>query len=431
MENPLIEVQGLSKQYRLGGAPASQGLRHVLQDAIMHPSNLLKKKKDSNHLFWALQDINFSVKSGDTLGIVGRNGAGKSTLLKILSRITEPTKGRISLRGRIASLLEVGTGFHPDLTGRENIFLNGAILGMSRTEIQKNFDAIVDFADVSRFLDTPVKRYSSGMYMRLAFAVAAHLESEILVIDEVLAVGDASFQKKCLGKMGQIAHQDGRTVLFVSHNMNAVEDLCNSCILLEKGRIKAASTDVRSVIQSYLSSTTSSSYQTTGEWVNQENAFESPYFQPTRFTLCNKAGEPLPMPVRNDEEMYVRIEGKVNVSDEALMVGYSLFNTETNNCLYISNHTDSAVQKISSLETGFWSITSRLPSRLLNEGTYRLELITALYYREWISKPGVNAPTIFLNIQGGLSDSPYWMNPRNTLIAPLISWTTQRTEQTL
>ena len=191
--------------------------------------------------FWALKDISFEVKDGEVLGIIGRNGAGKSTLLKILSRITKPTTGSADVYGRVGSLLEVGTGFHPELTGRENIFLNGAILGMTRREIQRRFDEIVAFAEVEQFLDTPVKRYSSGMYMRLAFAVAAHLEPEILVVDEVLAVGDAAFQKKCLGKMSDVAHS-GRTVLFVSHNLAAVERICDTAVFLQNGRIAATGT---------------------------------------------------------------------------------------------------------------------------------------------------------------------------------------------
>ena len=189
--------------------------------------------------FWALKDVSFEVKQGDRIGIIGRNGAGKSTLLKILSRITEPTTGSVRIKGRVASLLEVGTGFHPELTGRENIYLNGAILGMGRAEIKKKFDEIVDFAEIEKFLDTPVKRYSSGMYVRLAFAVAAHLEPEILVVDEVLAVGDAQFQKKCLGKMEDVSAKEGRTVLFVSHNLEAVRQMCNRCLLLHKGTIIA------------------------------------------------------------------------------------------------------------------------------------------------------------------------------------------------
>ncbi|MCX8125312.1 MAG: ABC transporter ATP-binding protein, partial [Spirochaetes bacterium] len=200
---------------------------------------------------WALKDVSFEVKRGETVGIIGRNGAGKSTLLKILSRITEPTTGRVILRGRVASLLEVGTGFHPELTGRENIYLNGAILGMSRAEIKRKFDEIVAFAEIEKFLDTPVKRYSSGMYVRLAFAVAAHLEPEILLVDEVLAVGDAAFQKKCLGKMGEVA-KEGRTVLFVSHNMVAIENLCQRGIILDEGKMSFAGA-IKNVIRKYIS----------------------------------------------------------------------------------------------------------------------------------------------------------------------------------
>ena len=212
---------------------------------------------DTVEEYWALKDVNFEVKHGEVLGIIGRNGAGKSTLLKILSRITEPTKGRVLLRGRVASLLEVGTGFHPELTGRENIFLNGAILGMTQREIRGKFDEIVAFAEVEKFLDTPVKHYSSGMYVRLAFAVAAHLEPEILIIDEVLAVGDAEFQKKCLGKMDEVSKRQGRTVLFVSHNMEAVLKLCSRAIFLESGHIRVAG-DAKAVVSGYLHSHSSS-----------------------------------------------------------------------------------------------------------------------------------------------------------------------------
>ncbi len=203
---------------------------------IFHPK---KRTSPTSEEFWALRDLSFEVSQGEVLGIIGRNGAGKSTVLKILSRITEPTRGRITIEGRVASLLEVGTGFHPELTGRENIYLNGAILGMTRAEIRSKFDEIVAFAEVERFLDTPVKRYSSGMYVRLAFAVAAHLDPEILIVDEVLAVGDTQFQAKCLGKMEDVSRRDGRTVLFVSHNMGVIQSLCPRCILLQSGRIAA------------------------------------------------------------------------------------------------------------------------------------------------------------------------------------------------
>lgn len=243
--NTVISVENLGKKYTLHHQQRESytALRDVLANGaasigqkILHPFRKPPTAQQTQEDFWALRDVSFEVKQGDRIGIIGRNGAGKSTLLKILSRITEPTSGRVKIKGRVASLLEVGTGFHPELTGRENIFLNGAILGMSRVEIKNKFDEIVDFAEIEQFLDTPVKRYSSGMYVRLAFAVAAHLEPEILVVDEVLAVGDAEFQKKCLGKMNDVSKY-GRTVLFVSHNMSAIEQLTSLTLMFEQGRL--------------------------------------------------------------------------------------------------------------------------------------------------------------------------------------------------
>jgi lipopolysaccharide transport system ATP-binding protein len=239
-----------SERYKTLGGTMSDFARK-----IANPSQLLERA--SKEEFWALDDVNFSVAQGDRVGIIGRNGAGKSTLLKILSRIVTPSTGRIEIVGRVASLLEVGTGFHPELSGRENIFLNGSILGMSKQEIVRKFDEIVAFAEVEKFLDTPVKRYSSGMYVRLAFAVAAHLEPEILIVDEVLAVGDLQFQKKCLSKMEDISQGEGRTILFVSHNMDAVQKLCNKGILLQKGKLMDSG-DINSVIRNYLSHSESS-----------------------------------------------------------------------------------------------------------------------------------------------------------------------------
>ncbi len=238
MAGPVITVSNLGKRYQL-----SHAARHdTLRDTLVHRVRgwLGRRSADGSvEDFWALRGVSFEVQRGDVVGIIGRNGAGKSTLLKILSRITEPTTGRIGLRGRVASLLEVGTGFHPELSGRENIYLNGAILGMTRAEIRRKFDEIVAFAEVERFLDTPVKHYSSGMYVRLAFSVAAHLEPEILIVDEVLAVGDAAFQKKCLGKMESVARGEGRTVLFVSHNLSAMRELCRTGVLLAGGQMAA------------------------------------------------------------------------------------------------------------------------------------------------------------------------------------------------
>ena len=241
MSKPIITVRNLGKSYRIGlKAEKYPTFRDALVGAVKAPLRRIQKLREHGNgadTFWALKDVSFEVQRGEVVGIIGRNGAGKSTLLKILSRITEPTEGEARLRGRVASLLEVGTGFHPELTGRENIYLNGAILGMKKAEIDRKFDEIVAFSEVEKFLDTPVKRYSSGMYVRLAFAVAAHLEPEILIVDEVLAVGDAQFQKKCLGKMQEVAKGEGRTVLFVSHNMAAIQSLCHRVILLEKGLI--------------------------------------------------------------------------------------------------------------------------------------------------------------------------------------------------
>lgn len=261
MSTTVIQVENLSKRYALGQAPEryrslretlTRGTKSWLNSARAWMGSSANQVSRSSQEFWALQSVSFDIQQGDRVGIIGRNGAGKSTLLKILSRITEPSSGRIALRGRVASLLEVGTGFHPELTGRENIFLNGAVLGMSRAEIRRKFDQIVAFAEVEKFLDTPVKRYSSGMYVRLAFAVAAHLEPEILIVDEVLAVGDAQFQSKCLGKMRDVA-QDGRTVLFVSHNMAALRQLCNTGILLQAGELTFAGTAEQAVSR-YLNS---------------------------------------------------------------------------------------------------------------------------------------------------------------------------------
>jgi lipopolysaccharide transport system ATP-binding protein len=267
---PIIKVENVSKQYRIGSREGGSDLDQSIGRAFLGPLRWLNGARNRTHYehIWALKDISFEVEPGELLGIVGRNGAGKSTLLKVLSRVTEPTTGHIELFGRLESLLEVGTGFHPELTGRENIYLNGAILGMKRQEIKAKFDEIVAFAEISQFLDTPVKFYSSGMYLRLAFAVAAHLEPEILVVDEVLAVGDAEFQQKCLGKMGEIS-KHGRTVLLVSHNMASIMNLCQRALLLKEGRIVEAG-NPGEVVQNYLSTSRSGNGEVV--WLDLEAA---------------------------------------------------------------------------------------------------------------------------------------------------------------
>jgi lipopolysaccharide transport system ATP-binding protein len=260
-----ISINGLSKSFRIGELQKYKALRDSIASMFTAP---FRRRSKSDNIFWALQDVSLEVRHGDVVGLIGRNGAGKSTLLKILSRIIEPTSGTARLHGRVGSLLEVGTGFHPELTGRENIYLSGAILGMRKKEIDRNFDAIVDFSEVERFIDTPIKHYSSGMYVRLAFAVAAHLEPEILLIDEVLAVGDAAFQRKCMGKMGDVA-KAGRTVVFVSHNMAAIQNLCTTAHLLSRGRV-VSSGKVGDVIEKYLHDVTESERQSLSERQDRE-----------------------------------------------------------------------------------------------------------------------------------------------------------------
>jgi len=271
MSDIAIRVDKLGKRYRIGKVIDRSNSRRSLLQMAAAPFRYLAStlhEPASDEILWALKDVSFQVKHGEVMGIIGHNGAGKTTLLKILSRITEPTEGRAHIHGRVASLLEVGTGFHPELTGRENIYLNGTILGMKRKEINRKFDEIVAFAEVEKFIETPVKRYSSGMYVRLAFAVAAHLEAEILLVDEVLAVGDAEFQKKCLGKMEDVA-TEGRTVLFVSHNMNAVQRLCSRCMLLEHGRLIGQG-DTANIVVRYLSN---DSYTASpAEWIDVSDA---------------------------------------------------------------------------------------------------------------------------------------------------------------
>jgi lipopolysaccharide transport system ATP-binding protein len=302
MSKPIITVENLSKSYLVGHESARRERHTALRDVISREArNFARKTADLLHgrqivegdeveQFWALKNVSFEVRAGEVLGIVGGNGAGKSTLLKILSRITEPSEGRVTIRGHVASLLEIGTGFHPELTGRENIFLNGAILGMTRAEIRRNFDRIVAFAEVERFLDTPVKRYSSGMYVRLAFAVAAHLEPEILIVDEVLAVGDAEFQKKCLGKMSEVAGE-GRTVLFVSHNMEAIRRICTTGIFLSAGRVELRA-NADQCVEAYLSKSLHRQRTHSIQFLSKDQ--NTPHI--LRIEILDEAGNPLPQP---------------------------------------------------------------------------------------------------------------------------------------
>ena len=425
MSETVISVENLSKKYRIRHRQRENytTLRDVIANKFKGLNSISAPQAQED--FWALTDVSFEIKQGEVVGIIGRNGAGKTTLLKILSRITEPSEGRVRIKGRVASLLEVGTGFHAELTGRENIFLNGAILGMSRVEIKRKFDEIVAFAEVEKFLDTPVKRYSSGMYVRLAFAVAAHLEPEILIVDEVLAVGDSAFQKKCLGRIREVA-SSGRTVLFVSHNMNAVERICTRALLLDKGIVSQKSDDVRSVIMRYLTGNTGRG-GSSSSWKNDGKAHDHPVIQPLLFAVVNQHGGPLTSPVRNDEPLFVVIRADVKQLDPALKVGFELFN-EDSKLLFCSLTTDGPEAEWPRLERGTVELRCALPRRFLNEGSYRLELHCSLHCREWIIRPGQNCPAVHFEIQGGLSDSPYWTSPRPGLLAP--EWVWERTFDT-
>jgi lipopolysaccharide transport system ATP-binding protein len=325
MSRPIIEVRGLSKSYQLGRIGFTS-LREEVERTWARLTGRTPRTAASD-TFWALRDVSFDVQPGEVLGLIGRNGAGKSTLLKILAEITDPTAGEVRLRGHIASLLEVGTGFHPELSGRENIFLNGAILGMRRAEIARKFDEIVAFAEIERFLDTPVKRYSSGMYVRLAFAVAAHLEPEILLVDEVLAVGDHAFQQKCLGKMQDVARTEGRTVIFVSHNMAAVAQLCHRAILLESGRVTANGA-ASAVVSDYLARSASA----TGEWTGAPGRAAAAPVALRHARIVDAAGQPAAV-LPHDSPITIELTCAEQISAALWGVRVALFDQQGNELL--------------------------------------------------------------------------------------------------
>jgi lipopolysaccharide transport system ATP-binding protein len=426
MSNEIIKVEALAKKYLLQHQQKES--YQTFRDSLMHgfKAGLKRSQKifqndlssASQEEFWALRDIEFSLEPGDRLGIIGRNGAGKSTLLKILSRIVEPTAGRITLRGRVASLLEVGTGFHPELTGRENIFLNGSILGMTRAEIKRKFDEIVAFSETEKFLDTPVKRYSSGMYVRLAFAVAAHLEPEILVVDEVLAVGDSQFQKKCLSKMESISGE-GRTILFVSHNMEAVRKLCTKALVLHQGRQMAATNSVDSSIDLYMSAGLQPN--SNSAWKNTKEFGKNSLIFVHSLVIGDSEGKPIQSAIRNDQDVWVYVDFELKGTDPALQIGYGIYGQD-DSLLYWTCHTDTSELDWPKPSKGRNVFRSKIPSRFLNEGRYRVDLLVALYNREWIFQPGVGESGISFEIVGGLCDSPYWSIRRPGHLAPVLSW---------
>lgn len=428
MSDIAIRVEHLGKLYRLGEV----GTGTISHDLNRWIAKMRGKEdpfakvgeandrtiKGSSNYVWALQNVNFEVKKGEVLGVIGRNGAGKSTLLKLLSKVTQPSSGNIKVNGRIASLLEVGTGFHPEMTGRENIFLNGAIMGMTKREIRSKFDEIVDFAGVERYVDTPVKRYSSGMYVRLAFAVAAHLEPEILIVDEVLAVGDAEFQKKCLGKMKDVSVNDGRTVLFVSHNMAAVQALCNTGLLLSKGTVEHWG-ETKNVIDYYISGGGFPEV-----YIEDFSAFpvrNTPYFIPVGFGIVDEEDKIDIGFLPNNKEIKIQVAFDVEEVNEKLTFGIMVY-TNQDELLFSTHNIDRSSEYWPVIKKGRNVVQIKLPRHLLNEGDYRVELVASVYLQYWIIAPGYG-PKVFLKIRGGLSESDFWIERRDGYFAPHIPFT--------
>jgi len=406
-----IKATNLSKAYQLGEigtGTLSRDIERWIAKVRGKEDPFLKigeandrASKGTSDIVWSLKDIDFEVKEGDAVGLIGRNGAGKSTLLKLLSRVTSPTTGNFKVKGRIASLLEVGTGFHPELTGTENIYLNGAILGMRKNEIKRKFDEIVDFAGVERYVDTPVKRYSSGMYVRLAFAVAAHLESEILIVDEVLAVGDAEFQKKCLGKMGDISKGEGRTVLFVSHNMSSIASLCNKGIVLKNGQVQIQASANECINYYY---NTDKSNDLSAQWLPKQDQVPDPVFSLKQaslvgadFNLINGGAADA------NSLLYLVIEGDVKELNPAMKIGYELLD-QKENIIFSSLSTDCPVDTAPVIKLGMNKIVSEIPIKFLHPGRYVVRVHVSIHHHRWICNPRDNK--VILNFELWKSDVP-------------------------
>lgn len=434
MSNIAIKVENLSKAYQLGEIGTGTISRDLerwyarvrgKEDPFLRIGETNdRSNKGNSDVVWSLKDINFEIEQGDAVGIIGRNGAGKSTLLKILSRVTSPTTGKITGKGRIASLLEVGTGFHPELTGRENIYLNGAILGMRKKEIVRKFDEIVDFAGVERYVDTPVKRYSSGMYVRLAFAVAAHLESEILIVDEVLAVGDAEFQKKCLGKMGEVSKGEGRTVLFVSHNMGSVSNLCQTSILLKNGTLSAMG-KTRPIIEQYMVSSAIDG----GFKLNKDIEFSSINQNLKILSIGLKNQNGYSKEFELSEDVFCEIAFEILDEPSTVVPSIHLLD-KYGECILATFNSDSAnLHKDpyygQTLKQGRYTTTCVIPQNFLNQGMYQISVFLS---KDEIFQDMTIAPSVlaFNTIDTGKTSKEYggnWVG----LIRPRLSWNTEST----
>lgn len=418
MNDVVIRVENLGKRYRLG---ESHGKLGVLGEALSGGARLRRpggqdRASGNGETFWALRDVSFEVRRGEVMGIVGRNGAGKSTLLKILSRITEPSSGCVRVRGRVGSLLEVGTGFHPELTGRENIFLNGAILGMKRSEIERRFDEIVSFAEVERFIDTPVKRYSSGMYVRLAFAVAAHLEPEILLVDEVLAVGDFAFQKKCLSKMSDVA-SEGRTILFVSHNLAALNSLCQRCILLQAGQ-QIMEGSASGVVGAYLQTVTGSSSEQV--WPDDDTAPGDHRARIGAVRIVDGGGQPQTQ-IRIEDPVVIEVDYRVRVPGTVLNVSISLFNQEDVYVLASPSTSDREWFKRPH-PPGFYRSRCTIPAAFLNEGRYSVTALLVENGANIIAQIDRVVSVDMVDLGDGRSG---WFGRWGGAVRPALEWTTR------
>jgi lipopolysaccharide transport system ATP-binding protein len=421
---PVIKVENLSKAYQIGEfstGTISHDIRrwYLRARGKEDPYHKIGEVNDrtvvgESNIVWSLRDINFNVNQGEAIGIIGRNGAGKSTLLKILSRITTPTTGTVKVKGRIASLLEVGTGFHPELSGRENIFLNGAILGMRKEEIKRKFDEIVDFSGVQRYIDTPVKRYSSGMYVRLAFAVAAHLESEILIVDEVLAVGDAEFQKKCLGKMGDVSKGEGRTILFVSHNMTAINTLCKKVVYLKNGHIVEMGETER-IIHKY--SSTETDLITENSWLHDKRGDDIARLLKAR--LINRHKDTVNV-VFIHQEVGVEYEYEVIKSGYQPIPNVHVYNIK-GDFVFVSSETTS--EKF--LEKGIYKAVMWIPANLLNDGRYLVGIALSTLIPEKIHFYQQEALIFDVVEDMELRDSEY-RGSMPGVIRPKLEWQTNK-----
>jgi lipopolysaccharide transport system ATP-binding protein len=417
MKQLAIKAENISKQYRLGEVGTGT-ISHDLnrfwckirgkENPYLKIGDNNRTSKGNSDYVWSLRDINFEVQQGDAVGIIGRNGAGKSTLLKLLSKVTKPTTGSFKVNGRIASLLEVGTGFNPEMTGRENIYLNGAILGMRRHEITKKFDEIVDFSGVERYIDTPVKRYSSGMYVRLAFAVAAHLESEILIVDEVLAVGDAEFQKKCLGKMGDVSKSEGRTVLFVSHNMTAVETLCNKAIFLHQGRI-ANTGSPDEMIKYYLEYTTNE--QRKIQYDSIEAADGNEYVKVVYASVENASSNSVDELIDVTSEIDIHFKVVNLTKENVISVGFDLKTLKGDTVFGTAHFVESETGKVT-------DIKCRIPGNFLNDELYQIH-----FYIHTKAMSMLFSNDLLIFEVKDVERSSGYLGKINGLIRPRLNWT--------